>query len=114
VLKSLAKTAQQKQVLRADVLVIGAGIAGLLLASRLRLKGFRTVLVESGSERSGSDHHSLNNVVLDGQQYQGASKGRRRGLGGTSAVWGGAMLPFLDCDLGPLLRIKSLQRSSMK
>jgi choline dehydrogenase-like flavoprotein len=81
------------------VLVIGAGIAGLLVASRLQQKGIRTVVVESGSERSGPSPHPLNEAVLDGQPYQGALKGRCRGLGGTSTVWGGAMLPFLTCDL---------------
>jgi len=47
----------------------------------------------------GPDPHPLNEAVFDGQPYQGALRGRRRGLGGTTAVWGGALLPFLPCDL---------------
>lgn len=100
-LRSLATTGQRRQAVRTDVLVIGAGIAGLLVASRLQQKGIRTVVVESGSERPSPDPHPLNEAVLDGQPYQGALKGRYRGLGGTSVVWGGAMLPFLPCDLEP-------------
>jgi choline dehydrogenase-like flavoprotein len=72
----------------------------LLVASQLQQKGIRTVLLESGSDVHGPDPHPLNEAVLDGQPYQGALRGRRRGLGGTSAVWGGALLPFLPCDLG--------------
>ena len=100
-LRSLAGTGQQRQAVRTDVLVIGAGIAGLLVASRLQQKGIQTIVVESGSERLGPDPHPLNEAVLDGQPYQGALRGRCRGLGGTSAVWGGAMLPFMACDLEP-------------
>jgi choline dehydrogenase-like flavoprotein len=99
VLRSLATIGRQRQAVSTDVLVIGAGIAGLLFASRLQQKGIRTVVVESGSERLGPDPDPMNEVVLDGQPYQGALKGRCRCLGGTSVVWGGAMLPFLACDL---------------
>lgn len=99
VLRNLAKTGHKRQSVRTQVLVIGAGIAGLLVASRLRQRGIRTVVVESGSDVRGPDPHPLNEAVLDGQPYQGARRGRQRGLGGTSAVWGGALLPFLPCDL---------------
>ena len=34
--------------LEADVLVIGAGIAGLILATRLSQKGLKVVVLESG------------------------------------------------------------------
>lgn len=98
-LRSLARIGRRRQTISTNVLIVGAGIAGLLVASRLQRQGIRTVVVESGSEKPSSDPHPLNEVVLDGQPYQGAAKGRCRGLGGTSMVWGGAMLPFLSCDL---------------
>jgi len=89
----------KRQCVRTQVLVIGAGVAGLLVASQLQQRGIQTVLVESGSDVRGPDPHPLNEAVIDGQPYGGALRGRQRGLGGTSAVWGGAMLPFLPCDL---------------
>lgn len=57
---------------RTDVLVIGAGIAGLLIASRLQRDGIRTVVVESGTEGLGPDPHPLNEVVLDGEPVHAA------------------------------------------
>jgi len=36
-----------------------------------------------------------------GDEYKGARHGRFGGLGGKSAFWGGALLPYLEDDLGP-------------
>ena len=99
-LKDLLTSAQTRQILQADAVVIGAGIAGLLLATRLARSGARTIVLESGAEKPDSDVHPLNAVVQSGQHYRGATVGRYRGLGGTSRRWGGAMLPFQPCDLG--------------
>lgn len=83
----------------ADVHVIGGGIAGLLLASRLARRGKRVVVSESGGERDDGGSHPLNEVVHLRSVYHGAGAGRARGLGGTSALWGGALIPFLPADL---------------
>ena len=88
--------------LQAGVVVIGAGIAGLLLATRLAKCGIKVVVLESGGELgSETATDPLNLVEQVGQPYRGATEGRSRGLGGTSRMWGGAMLPFLPCDMGP-------------
>lgn len=85
---------------RADIVVIGAGIAGLVLAARLARLGVHTIVLESGGRDSPlGEHDQLNHAVLAGQPYRGATHGRSRGLGGTSRQWGGAMLPFLPCDM---------------
>lgn len=86
--------------LHAGVVVIGAGIAGLLLATRLVRLGIRVVVLESGGEGAMTADDPLNYVEQVGQPYRGATEGRMRGLGGTSRLWGGAMLPFLPCDMG--------------
>lgn len=85
--------------LEAEVLVIGAGIAGLLTATRLADAGRRVVVAESGGRAQESETHPLNAVEQTGQVYAGARHGRFRCLGGTSTRWGGAMIPFLPEDL---------------
>ena len=85
--------------LEADVLVIGAGIAGLILAARLAAAGKRVVVMESGGESQKDETHTLNEVEHLRSVYGGAAHGRFRCLGGTSTRWGGAMIPFLAADL---------------
>jgi choline dehydrogenase-like flavoprotein len=82
-----------------DVLIIGAGIAGLLLAAKLRDQKIRVVVLESGGRDQTEDEHPLNRIVHLGSIYRGAMHGRFRCLGGTSTRWGGALIPFLPQDL---------------
>jgi choline dehydrogenase-like flavoprotein len=82
-----------------DVLIIGAGIAGLVMADRLRRNKIRVVAFESGNYRQDTDTHPLNLVEQLGSLYHGAMHGRYRCLGGTSTRWGGALIPFLENDL---------------
>ena len=85
----------------ADVLVIGAGTAGLLIATRLAGRGRRVVVLESGGAQQAAETHPLNQVEQTGTGYLGAEAGRFRCLGGTSTRWGGVMVPFLAEDVGP-------------
>jgi choline dehydrogenase-like flavoprotein len=87
--------------IEADVLVIGAGIAGLILACELAKKGIKTVVLESGGRHQEGETHPLNEVIVRGDRYSGAEAGRFRCLGGTSTRWGGAMIPFLPEDMPP-------------
>ena len=98
----LQAVASASTKLNVSVVVIGAGIAGLMLAASLARQGLEVLHLESGPARDliGSDD-PLNIVEQRGQPYRGATQGRARGLGGTSRLWGGAMLPFLPCDMGP-------------
>ena len=92
---------QQDHALRVEteVLVIGAGIAGIVTATKLSECGLRVVIVESGGRTQAADTHLLNRVEQTGQVYAGAEHGRFRCLGGTSTRWGGAMIPFLPDDM---------------
>jgi len=84
--------------LATDVLVVGGGIAGLLLAAKLRDHKCQTVVIESGGREQREETHPLNRVIQLGNPYRGAMHGRFRCLGGTSTRWGGALIPFLSED----------------
>lgn len=81
------------------VCIVGAGTVGLLVAAKLRSRGLRVVVLESGSTTQSDHTQSLNNVVQINTPYHGATDGRVRALGGTSTIWGGALIPFLPDDL---------------
>ncbi len=87
--------------LACEVLIVGAGLAGIAMAAELARRGVRVVVVESGGKTQDAEFHLLNRVVQTAQVYSGAESGRFRCLGGTSTRWGGAMMPFQPEDLGP-------------
>src|SRR5215831_4541937 len=87
--------------LTTQVLIIGGGIAGLLLAVKLREHKIPVVVLESGGPDDIAQPHPLNEVEHLGQVYRGALDGRARGLGGTPSLWGGALIPFLAEDMQP-------------
>lgn len=94
-------TPDTQERIEADVLVIGAGTAGLAVAVRLAQRGLRVVALESGVEKQEGEEHPLNEVEFARRYYDGAAHGRFRCLGGTSTRWGGALIPFLKGDLDP-------------
>ena len=82
-----------------DVAIIGAGVAGLIMACELARRGIRVVVLESGGMTQDQETHPYNRVINTGQEYRGAEQGRFRCLGGTSTRWGGALIPFRAGDL---------------
>ncbi len=89
-------TTHQRSV---DVLVIGAGTVGLVIATRLAASGLSVACLESGSREQTSDTHPFNAVEQVGTAYAGAEHGRFRCLGGSSTRWGGALIPFQAVDM---------------
>ncbi len=96
----LAAGAVRREV---DVLVVGAGTVGLVMANELAKRGRAVLCLESGSEHQDDDTHPLNEVEQLRTPYAGAAHGRFRCLGGTSTRWGGALIPFASGDLDPKL-----------
>jgi choline dehydrogenase-like flavoprotein len=80
----------------ADVCVLGAGPVGLTLARALAQKGYQIVVLEIGGSKARAPCDA---AVFDRRTYLGASKGRAFGLGGTSTLWGGQLLPILPSDM---------------
>lgn len=85
--------------LTADLVIVGAGPAGITLALELERAGLDIVLVEAGGDRfdkAGQEFFRAQSVSPaahgTGEMY------RRRQLGGSSAVWGGRCIPFDPID----------------
>ncbi len=86
------------ETLRADVLVVGAGAAGLAVASELGRAGIDVLVVESGGPGSDGATGRLNEAEVTGMPHAGIEAGRVRGLGGTTRVWPGQLLRMRAVD----------------
>ncbi len=94
-LRQMVHASSSLTELSADFCVIGAGIAGLIAATRLaRQKQCRVIVVESGLAQLDPSLADLNEVEHPSNSYRGALTSRSRGLGGTSLLWAGKLLPL--------------------
>lgn len=85
--------------LSADVAVVGAGPAGIIVALELADAGLDVVVVESGRERFDAQTQQLGEALIkDPRRHAPMSLTTRRQIGGTSAVWGGRCVPFDPID----------------
>ena len=71
---------------------------GLTLARALAEKNHRVIILESGGP-TAVPAAALPTARFDRRKYRGATVGRAFGLGGTSALWGGQLLPIRPADL---------------
>jgi choline dehydrogenase-like flavoprotein len=81
-----------EEPLRAELCVIGAGVAGLAIVSALLDSSSSVVVVESGHEPAVPADDVLNEGETDGP-FNGIA-GRARGIGGTMRLWPGQCLPL--------------------
>lgn len=81
-----------------QVCIIGAGTAGIFLARLLRQRGIAVTLLEAGDGLSKAPAEKEEYCEQKGLFYRGADNGRAFGLGGTSALWGGQMIPLSKSD----------------
>lgn len=85
----------------ADVCIIGAGAAGIYLGTRLAKQGLNVVLLEAGARSCvGADAMGFE-AQYDAGHYRGASAGRYFGLGGSTSLWGGQLVPHTVRDHRP-------------
>ncbi|HEY2679104.1 MAG TPA: GMC oxidoreductase [Steroidobacteraceae bacterium] len=80
-----------------DVCILGAGPVGLTLTCALAQLGLSVTVLELGG--STSCPADTSDVHFDSRPYRGATIGRAMGLGGTSVLWGGQLLPIRAADL---------------
>ena len=81
-----------------DYTIIGAGVAGILLAIKLSEKNKRVLVIESGHFEEDEKRQDLNRVEQTAKVVENAINGRKRAVGGTSIAWGGQSLPFSALD----------------
>ncbi|MFZ4289270.1 GMC oxidoreductase [Variovorax sp. HJSM1_2] len=93
-----ALNAEATKALRTTICIVGAGAAGITLACELDATGVQVLLVDAGAI------HASKEISQD--PYEGSSEGahatprffRRRGFGGTTAIWGGRCVPYDPID----------------
>lgn len=94
----LGSASPETSLAEADVCVIGAGAAGIYLATQLVQRGRTVVLIEAGP-KTGVDAATVGFDAIFGRDpYPGATAGRFFGLGGSTTRWGGALVPHSEAD----------------
>src|SRR5437764_14993262 len=80
--------------LEAEVVVVGSGPMGIVVALELADAGHRVLLLESGGLRFDPAAQDLSREASNDPWHVPSELSVRRQLGGTSAAWGGRCVPF--------------------
>ncbi len=87
-----------------DICIVGAGIVGIYIAKELsKDKTKKILIIEAGDVPILALEQNSFKFLTSNEVYEGASKGRGFGVGGTSPFWGGVLVPYskeilLDSD----------------
>jgi choline dehydrogenase-like flavoprotein len=82
----------------ADICIVGAGAAGIVLAIELARHGKRVLLLEGGGSQIEEASQEPYRSELAGLHHKGIHTGRFRAEGGTTRKWGGQILELDDLD----------------
>lgn len=91
---------------RAHVCIVGAGAAGILLATELASQGLSVLLLEAGGLDLEPRSQQLYRTEHSGQPYTGDLRGRFRTYGGSTTQWGGQILELDSFDFEPRKHVK--------
>ena len=92
---------EPEQRLEADLIVIGAGAAGITLALEFVGTAHKVLLVESGGLELDADTQELDQGDVIGMAYEPLESARARYFGGTTNMWTGWCKPLHPVDLQP-------------
>lgn len=94
-----AETIQDENIITADVAIVGAGPAGIVLALELAKAGLEIALLESGQLQFDQESQNLGDEGYVNRQFHAPmSECTRRQVGGTSTIWGGRCVPYDSVD----------------
>ena len=79
---------------RPSVCIVGAGAAGLTLATALAGRGWRVTLVEGGVAQPPAEVEDTYRARVVGTPHRGLAEGRFRAWGGSTTRWGGQLWPW--------------------
>ena len=78
-----------------EILIVGAGAVGLMLAVDLAQTGAKVTLLEAGPAHvSAASQSYFTSARAVGRKMEGLHAGRFRALGGTTNFWGGQLVRF--------------------
>lgn len=80
--------------LECDVLLVGAGAVGLVMAAELSRKGMKVIVLEGGGQGLETPAQDLNEATLSGRPLSGLHNARFRMMGGSTNFWGGQIVRF--------------------
>lgn len=95
------RTLPQQHTLDTDICIVGAGAAGITLATALAGQPVRVLLVESGGLELDAATQALYRGSSVGLRYFPLEAVRLRYFGGTTNHWGGVCRPFTEFDFAP-------------
>src|SRR5829696_3343076 len=81
-----------------DIVIVGAGAAGIMLAVKLTEARKNVLLIESGHFHEDDDRQNLNELEQSSKPLSNPVWARKRAIGGTTIAWGGQSLPFSPLD----------------
>jgi len=85
-------------VLRAPVVIVGAGAAGITLARALAARGIDSLLLEGGGRTPEEDTQRLHEVVCAGHPLRPGHVNRAREYGGSCNLWAGRCMKLMASD----------------
>ncbi|HXC45506.1 MAG TPA: GMC oxidoreductase [Solirubrobacteraceae bacterium] len=90
-----------EEQLEADVAIVGAGPAGIVLGLELAEAGRRVLLIDSGGHSFDPETQQLGETAGRDFYHAPASLTTRRQIGGASNLWAGRCVPFDPIDFQP-------------